>query len=454
MRPQTVIRLPQVLPPVPGVHWIGPLLVAATSLWFWPAFAGTGGEEGDVSFGLYIGAVSIALMTWSFVLAVRCRMFEFPFGGLDRAYRVHRWAGALAVVAMYLHTENVDELLAGVAGASDNVADMAEELAGIAQNALYVLIALSLLRLVPYRWWRWTHKLLGIPFVVASFHFFTAEKPYSNTSAWGWYFNGIMLLGMLAWLWRVLGRDVLGRGKRYQVSSIASSGTVTDVRLTPVSRPLRHRPGQFAFLRFGSNGMAEPHPFSIASSPVDHELRFIVRDLGDWSARLPARVEVGDAVRVEGSYGRFQPLPRRVRETIWVAGGVGITPFLSAIDAATAVGVVPRLFYAVRSIDDAVALDELRELDARAVVRLHVFESAAGQRLLPEMLDDREIAVKGAHVALCGPSGLVHTFTAAARRRGAHRVEHEEFDIRSGVGPDLSREIAAVGDRLRAQRSR
>lgn len=430
--------------PTPGVHWLGPLLVAGTSLWFWPAFAGTQGEDGDVTFGLYIGAVSIVLMAWSFVLAVRISTFELAFGGLDRAYRVHRWAGALSVVAMYLHTANIDELLAGVAGASEDLADRAEDLAGTAQNALYVLIALSVLRLMPYRWWRWTHKAVGVPFVFASFHFVTADKPYANTSAWGWYFNGFMLVGLLAWLWRLIRRDIFGHGSRYRVAEVVTSATTVDLRLTPVGRPLRHRPGQFAFVRLGRRGMGEPHPFSIASSPNDHDLRFVVRDLGDWSAQLPSVVDVGDVVRVEGPYGRFRPVPKQARETVWIAGGIGITPFLSAMDATRTVGIVPHLVYAVRSAHDAMMLAELRDLDARGVIRLHLFESSAGQRLDAEALDQLDIDIRGAHVALCGPSGLVRTLAAAAHARGARRVEHEEFDIRSGIGPDLSSEISAA----------
>lgn len=447
----------RVLRPTPGLHWVGPLAVVATSLWFWPAFAGTRGEDGDVSFGLYIGAVSIALMAWSFVLAVRIRIAEPFFGGLDRMYRIHRWAGALSVPAMYLHTSQVDELLAGVPGAGKDLADTAQDLAGLAQNALYVLIALSVLRMMPYRWWRWTHKLFGIPFLVASFHFFTADKPYANTSSWGWYFNVVMVVGALAWIWRLIGRDVFGRGARYRVAAVNPSGSTVDIRLVPMGRPLRHRVGQFAFVRIDRSGAAEPHPFSIASPPGADELRFAIRSLGDWSSRLPATIRVGDEVRVEGPYGRFRPLPSQPCVTVWVAGGVGITPFLSALDAASVVGIVPYLLYAVRTADDAVAIDQLRALDAAGTIRLRLFESTQGVRLGPDALDELDdlaaAGLHGAHVALCGPSGLVRTMAAAARERGARHVEHEEFDIRSGLGPDLSEEVTTAVEQLRARRT-
>jgi peptidyl-tRNA hydrolase len=48
---------------------------------------------------------------------------------------------------------------------------------------------------------------------------------------------------------------------------------------------------------------------------------------------------------------------------------------------------------------------------------------------------------RDAHVAVCGPAALVALVRAAARDAGAARVESEDFDIRSGVGPDRSREV-------------
>ena len=439
------------LPPRPGVHWIGPLIVAATSLGTWGAFAGTAGEDGDVSFALYIGSVSIALMAWSFVLALRVGAFEGLFGGLDRVYRTHRWCGAVAVVAMYLHTSFVDEPLDGIRGASRSVANSAEDLAGTAQTLLYILVGVSLVRMVPYRWWRHTHKFLGVPFVFASFHFYTAEKPFATTSGWGWYFNVVMLAGIATWGLRVVGLDRWRRGPRYRIVSIGTDTAATDLRLEACGRPLRHRPGQFAFLRLEHRGRGESHPFSFAGPPRSRHARFVIRPLGDWSDRLASEIEPGDTVRVEGPYGRFAPLPRRARPTIWVAGGVGITPFLSAIDSAAARGVVPDLLYAVRDADTAVALEELRDHERAGRLRLHLFASDQGRRLTPAAFADclGDIDLRDAHIALCGPQDLIATIARAAVDRGARHVEHEDFDIRSGLGPDWSRRLDTLARALR-----
>ncbi len=429
------------------MRWVGPIVVLVSLVCTWPAFAGTAGEDGDVSFALYVGSISIAAMAWSFVLAVRTRRLEPWFGGLDRMYRLHRWLGALAVGTMFLHVQTVDELERGIAGASRDLADAAEDLAGTGETMLYVLVAISVVRLVPTRWWRWTHKLLVVPYAFACFHFFTADKPYANGSAWGWWFGAVMVAGLVAWFVRVVWRDMVRRGIPYRVVDSVRAGSTVELVLEPSgTRRLRHRVGQFTFLKLQAAGMSEPHPFTIASHPSDSRLRFVVRALGDWSDRLQTLDVIGTEALVEGPYGRFRPVPRRAATTVWVAGGVGITPFLGALRGPVPDGhPVPHLVYQVRTRDDAPALAELAQAHAAGRVVLHLHVSSEGVRVGPGTLTELfgPEGLRGAHVAVCGPAGLVRSTVAAAHAAGAH-VEHEDFDIRSGVGPDLSRELDQV----------
>lgn len=441
------IRRPSTQLPRFGLHLIGPILVIASVLGSWFAFADATGDGGYVAIGLFLGAASILLMTWSFVLAVRIRFLEPFFGGLDSMYRMHRWSGTLAVAAMYLHTTVEPEIKGGIPGASESLADTAEDLAGTGQTMLYILIGISLLRWFPYRWWRLTHKLLGIPFAFASFHFFTAEKPYANGSAWGWYFGGFMVTGLAAYLFRVVGKDVVAPGVRYRVERADLSGSSMDLELFPVGKPLTHQAGQFVVLKIQLPGLREPHIFTIASAPDAPSLRFFVRDLGDWTERLHGTADlVGAEVVVEGPYGEFAPFEHAAPKTVWVAGGVGITPFLSAAGTLEPNNEArPTLHYLVRSCDDAMALDVLEEYQRDAKLDLILHASAEGTRFRPDSLREHHgDDLQDAHIAVCGPASLVRVIDTEARRLGASAVEREGFDIRQGFGPDLSREIDGV----------
>jgi predicted ferric reductase len=440
------IRRPRLPSPAPGLSWLGPITVIASVALSWLAFADAIGEEGEgsPSFGLFIGAASILLMAWSFLLALRPRTLEPLFGGLDSMYRVHRWAGTLAVIAMFLHTRMEPEIEDGFRGASKQTAEFAEELAGVAEIALYVLIGISLIRWFPYRWWRLTHKLLGVPFLFACLHFYTAEKPYPNGSGWGWYFGIFMVVGIVAYGLRVVVRDMIFPGLRYTISGTTVHGTTLELTLRPDGDRLQHQSGQFAVVKVQKPGLSEPHIFTIASGPDEPALRFFIRDLGDWTTKMQTADLLGATVVVEGPYGRFEPTLSHTSRTVWVAGGVGITPFLSAshtLDPAPE-GERPVLFYAVRSVDDAMALDVLRQAEAEGRIDLRLCSSSLGTRFSRELLAEHVGSdLSGAHVAVCGPVGLIRAASDAARSLGATHIETEDFDIRQGFGPDLSQDV-------------
>ena len=438
------LRLPRRPRARPRLGWLGPLAIVGSVTVSWPAFSGATGEDGSVAFGLFIGATSILLMAWSFVLAVRLRPLEPFFGGLDSMYRSHRWAGSLAVVAMFLHVQAEPEIEGGIRGASRSLASSAQGLAGVGEYLLYVLVGLSLLRWIPYRYWRWTHKALGIPFAFACFHFYTAEKPYANGSAWGWWFGTLMVAGLGAYLWRVVWRDALAPGHRYRIVSAEIHGSTTELVLNPVGAHMRYEAGQFAVVKLQIAGLREPHVFTIAAAPDEGRLRFYVRDLGDWTAKIQRHELVGRDVVVEGPYGRFEPLSHRHAKRVWIAGGVGITPFLSATAsrAGSTTDSPPLLIYCVRDRATASAIAELEAADHAGTIDLQVIASNEGSRFSEPRL--QELAgrdLSDTHIAVCGPAGLVATADRAARALGAPAVETEDFDIRSGFGPDLSRDV-------------
>lgn len=437
-----------------GLSWTGPtlLIVATAASWF--ALKDAVGDEGNVAFALFIGAVSILLMGWSNLLSTRARFLEPFFGGLDRMYRWHRWFGVLSVAAMWYHVQTIDDVR-GIAGASKSVADSAEDLAGTGETLLYILVLVSLLRWIPYKWWKWTHKLMILPYVFACWHFHTSTKPYANSDPWGRWFQALMLLGVFAWIYRVIWRDIFNRGQKYVVTALDNSAGITTLEMSPVARPVKYEIGQFVFLSVGEKRLSESHPFTIASHPDEPVLRVYIKELGDWSNKIGNVATVGDAVIVEGPYGRLPLFPRGNSTVLWIAGGVGITPFLGALRDKQIVQFTPHLFYAVRKREEAVGLDELMRAHSDGRLILHLFVSEEGTRLCDVDIVET-IGVNGlvdSHVVMCGPDSLISSMTQTVRTMGCRYVHHEAFDIRTGLGPDLSEEIDQVMTKMLEKKS-
>jgi predicted ferric reductase len=108
---------------------------------------------------------------------------------------------------------------------------------------------------------------------------------------------------------------------------------VTTVRCHLVRGWHGHQAGQFAFVTFDDKEGA--HPFTIASADHgDSTVSFQIKGLGDYTKRLAERLQPGQTVRVEGPYGRFDIARRDPRaRQIWIAGGIGVTPFLAWLES-------------------------------------------------------------------------------------------------------------------------
>src|SRR5690606_8316606 len=119
---------------------------------------------------LYLtGVLSIALMSLTMILATRPAWLEPLFGGLDRIYRVHKWAGILAVAFAVAHwlVEMGDDWIeaifgrgarlagADVSGFMDMMRDTAEDVGEWAIYLVIGMVLLSLWRAFPYRFWRY-----------------------------------------------------------------------------------------------------------------------------------------------------------------------------------------------------------------------------------------------------------------------------------------------------------
>lgn len=131
------------------------------------------------------------------------------------------------------------------------------------------------------------------------------------------------------------------------------------------TRLLSFQPGQYAAISFKRNHRPSvARCFSIVSSPTEQTtLQFAMRTRGKYTSAL-SRLEQGDEVDVRGPFGGFIFDVERDRHAVFVAGGIGITPFMSMMQYATAIGLKSSItvLYGVASQDDIPFLDELKLL--------------------------------------------------------------------------------------------
>lgn len=434
----------------------------------------TPAEEGFVwqlrQHALYLSGVwSVGMMSLVMLLSLRQPWMEKPLGGMDRVYRLHKWAGISAAVAAVLHwgakeSSGWIKTLWGTAGrlGHDPVLAWATELRGTGKDlgewafyALLIMVVLTLWqRLLPYRPWRMLHRVMPVLYLMLVMHTLILMPLAFWQFPMGVLMAALLAVGSAAALWSLAGR--IGRGRHSyaaQVHAVRRWGQGEGTTLLEVLCALPahwpgHRPGQFVFVCFeDSEG---PHPFTIASAPggcgtADDGralLRLLIKPLGDYTRSLGAALQPGQKLRIEGPYGLFDGQCAAQRQPVWVAGGVGITPFFAMLQARqpsaehVAEGEVPAvdaqevdLHYCSRNAAADPVVPQLQTLCAHAqpAVRLHVHDAARGQYLQPQ-----DLAQHGAPLDIwfCGPKGLGQMLHRATVRQRGWRMHQEAFQMR------------------------
>jgi len=123
-------------------------------------------------------------------------------------------------------------------------------------------------------------------------------------------------------------------------------------------------PGQFVNVYFLDDRCGgQGKPYSISSIPSDNFLNITVKKIGKFSGALH-NLKIGEKIKTSDPQGYFYP-EDQMKDIVFLAGAIGITPFFSVISAYFKQGVNNRnliLFYSNKIEKDAVFFKELNEL--------------------------------------------------------------------------------------------
>jgi predicted ferric reductase len=145
---------------------------------------------------------------------------------------------------------------------------------------------------------------------------------------------------------------------------------------------------------------------------------------------------VGAKARVEGPFGRFERNSKSAQE-IWIAAGIGITPFVAWAEALTSSDKPVVLFYCIKDQAQAAHLDELTEIAKKLPnFTLQVHQSKKQGRIDAGTIANAVSDISNANVYFCGPKGLRNMLVKELGKLGVNsrKFHFEEFEIRSGIG--------------------
>ena len=186
----------------------------------------------------------------------------------------------------------------------------------------------------------------------------------------------------------------------------------------------------------------ERRTFSLVSAPFEDELVVATRMRDSAFKRALKALPPGSPARLAGPFGSLTLHEDRARAAVFIAGGIGITPFMSILRQAAQDRLAHRLLliYSNRRPEDAAFLAELQQLEQRnAHFRLVATMTEMAKSALPwhgetGLVDaglvrrcTRELPAPIYYIV--GPPGMVEAMQAVLHGAGVARddIRTEEF---------------------------
>ncbi len=153
--------------------------------------------------------------------------------------------------------------------------------------------------------------------------------------------------------------------------------------------------------------------FTISSAPSETELRISTRIVADKPSSFKqalSNLEIGDTIQADGPEGDFT-LGDLNRNYIFVAGGIGVTPFHSIITEAATLGTMPHITLLYANRTDNIAFKSELDGISQANPNLQIQYIMSPARIDTALLQETITATDNPIIYVSGPEPMVEAFT-------------------------------------------
>ena len=328
------------------------------------------------------GITSYVFFSFQLLLASRSKIIDRYFG-LDRIYRFHMVIACLALLFAYLHKTLKEQYF------SESFQT------GLGDNAFTIFIAISVfsilmminklffkIRLVDsfrtflnktikikHQYKVLLHNITVVGLIILLIHILLANSVDSNRPLQITMIIYFIVPFALYFNHKII-KKFFNKNKRFIISEIVNeSNNVITIKFKPKNNKLfNYLPGQFLYVKIKNPEIpGDEHPFTISSSPSQHDyVSVTVKQLGDFTGRLN-KAKVGDDAYIDGAFGSFSYMNNPNRKICFIAGGIGITPFLGMLRYMDSVdnGADVLLLWGARDLSEVICKNELENYTAR-----------------------------------------------------------------------------------------
>lgn len=384
------------------------------------------------SFGILFASLGLTMIFLQFLFVSRIRFIEAGTG-LDRLLQLHRFFGRAGLVLLFGHALLIAFYRLTVFG-------------DIYSNAFILIGVVALLGLMvtgalasqhkkiglAYEVWRNIHLVNYILFPLVLIHVFYHSVPGSLLQ-YLWFLIALLYLAVI--IYRLV-RIIIVRRNPYEIAEVKEEAdNIWSIIFK--GKKVLYKPGQFMFLQLLRSGrLSSAHPFTIANSPNREYLSVSIKSSGDFTSTI-GETRPGDSAYIDAPYGIFSFLNYGSDELVFIAGGIGITPFMSMLRYLYDLKIDRRvnLFWSNRYEEDLCFKDELEKMQ-QEMPNLDIHYAITGQpgwtgrseRIDCSFITEKLGALAGREFFVCGPAEMNKTVKAELKEAGVKQAKiHSEL---------------------------
>lgn len=334
--------------------------------------------------GKWVGLIGLVCLAFLIFSGDTARYFDRYFG-LDRIIKFQRKFSLITAVFLVLHPVLFMLSTNSVMGFIIPDFSVIPLALGIVAFYIFVVImtASQIAKRIPYSGWQYLHILTYVLFFFGLYH----------AAYWGSDANLVyikILYGFL--LVAVVGGAVYRTqykirkhfAGKFHVKEIKHETKDTFTLVLTPEKKFKFKAGQFCFLRINKNKIYARHPLTISSSPKNHDLHFTIKKAGRFT-ETASELKKGEEIIVDGPFGNFVER-KDTKDLVFIAGGVGITPFMSLIrsqlDKKKARNIT--LIYGSRTDDDIIFKEELDNISEDWFKKIYVLSQEKSSKIVCE----------------------------------------------------------------------
>lgn len=382
-------------------------------------------SDGYLRISLISGSVAFSLFFWVFSISSRMKYLEKYIAPIDKLYFVHKLLSGLCIFSLIIHG-NMMERYKGE-GTSLVAQGGRVSLIMFVTFTLFSLIGLYLVRKnnnLAYELWKNLHRFMLLPFLIGAYH--TLNNGYIKVlspSLYGIWMSIVIFSGIILAVYSSILYDIIAFRKKVKILSVIRLNK--DIVEITMEKPFdKIKEGQFAFFKFyGDKIKSEAHPFTISDIGLSH-IKIAVKASGDFTKILYDNISTDYLASVNGPYGAFD-YTKKSRKQLWIAGGIGVTPFMSFISSSVAENYNIKLYYVYKNNDDSVYKNDIMEKVGSNIDYHPVSTKDSGRPDFTRIISEYEPE----DIFICGPVKMRESIINSAREKGFSKksVHYEKF---------------------------